>query len=75
MNLAGVVEDDLPAIGALAPDQGEDAVVFLGFALGGAVEMKLAGDDGRTRICRSQQGSRRMSRSLKVSVPICSGVV
>lgn len=34
--LAGVVEDDLPAVRAFTPDQREDAVVFLGFALGGS---------------------------------------
>ncbi len=40
---AGVVEDDLPAMRAFAPDEGKDAVVLLRFAFGGAVEMELAG--------------------------------
>jgi len=34
--LAGVVEDDLPAVRAFTPDQREYTVVFLGFALGGS---------------------------------------
>jgi hypothetical protein len=42
----GVVEDDLPAVGAEMPDEREDAVVFFRFAMGGAVEVEVAGDDG-----------------------------
>jgi hypothetical protein len=46
---AGVVEDDLPAMRAFAPDQRKDAVVFLGFSLGGSFEVELAGDEGDFR--------------------------
>lgn len=43
----GVVQNDLPALRAFAPDEGEDAVVFFGVAVGGAVEVKAAGDYGK----------------------------
>src|SRR6266568_6921002 len=41
-----MVEDDLPAFGALAPDERKDAVILLCFAFFGALEMKLSGDYG-----------------------------
>jgi hypothetical protein len=34
--LAGVVEQDLPALRAFAPNERKDAVIFFGFTLGGA---------------------------------------
>src|ERR1035441_3946669 len=48
--LAGVVEEDLPGAGGFAPDERKNAVVFSGFAFGGALEMEAAGDDGELRL-------------------------
>jgi hypothetical protein len=41
-----VIEDDLPPVGAFAPHEREDAVVLLGFAVRGAIEVELAGNEG-----------------------------
>src|SRR5262249_5235814 len=40
--LAGVIEDDLPALRPLAPDQRKDAVIFRRCSMCSAVEMELA---------------------------------
>jgi hypothetical protein len=44
--LARMVQDDLPTLRAFAPHEGEDAVVFLGFAFGSAVQVKSSSDYG-----------------------------
>jgi len=44
--LACMVENDFPSMRSFAPHEREDAVVFGGFAVFGAVQVELAGDEG-----------------------------
>ena len=44
--LTGVIEDYLPTLRSLVPDEREDAAVFFGFAVLRSGEMKVAGNDG-----------------------------
>ena len=42
-----MVEQDLPALRAFAPDEGKDAVILFGFAFGGTLQVKVAGNYGK----------------------------
>src|SRR5260370_23910151 len=48
-SLAGVIEENLPALGSLAPHQREDAVVLFCLALFAPLQVETTGDDGEFR--------------------------
>src|SRR5437764_13955352 len=72
---AGVVEDDLPAVRAFAPNQREDSVVLLRFAFGSAFQVELAGHERDLRFAtsRGKQSNRQiveaqLSHLLRVGI-------